>query len=285
MYTVGQKRTPWMCARLVTSWMAILWIVSLTTGCVSKWARKPLDPQKEQVSTEAQEGATADPIEPVEVRDFILGAGDTIGVEVFRHSELTVSGSIDPTLRMTFPLIGRVQVGDRGLVQLQEDLTQRYAKYIVEPQVIIRVTAIASQKVTIVGEVANPGVYPLNRKVSLSELIAQCGGFTADARESKVLLFRRSKGSSPEAQTLNVARIFEKGDLSQDIALQNGDILYVPRDTLSDVAMFMGNIQRILSPLLALESGIVLWPQMEDVLTGEEKLINSNPLAITPITQ
>ena len=91
-------------------------------------------------------------------------------------------------------------------------------------------------RLTILGQVAKPGSYtmPLGRTVHVVELLTQIGGGLADSANRRMALLMRAAGGPPEQ--INLQRMLEQGDLSQNYALQGGDVLVVPEATRITVA-------------------------------------------------
>ena len=107
-------------------------------------------------------------------------------------------------------------------------------------------TTQADRRVAVLGEVFQPGVHALSSDANILEAIAASRGFTQDASANRVRLVRRTDPHNPEIIFVNAERIF-KGDLSQNINLQDGDILVVPRDRLTD----LNDLLQQLSPILS----------------------------------
>lgn len=216
----------------------------------------------------------ADETEKVKLSEFILGIGDTVDISVFRHDELKKSVKIDSTGMMMFPLIGDIKASGKGIYQLRDELMERLAKYVVNPQVSISISSVQSQKVMILGEVNSPSVITLDVDMSVMEAITKAGGMTEDAKMENVLLIRKKKGK-PEMVSLNLKKAYKEGDLSSNVTLKSGDIVYLPAVALADTSWFFSHLSKILSPIVSLESGIVLWPQVTDVLEGKASTTSS----------
>jgi len=214
----------------------------------------------------AEEPASA---EQVRLREFILGVGDTIEISVYRHDDLKRSVEIGLSGKTMYPLIGDVEVAGKGIFALRDELGERLSEYIVNPQVMVTVTSVGSYKILVLGEVMNPGVFVLDTDLSVMEAITRAGGATDDAKLKNVLLISR-RGEKSETASLDLKKAFKLGDLSEDRALDNGDIVYVPAVTIANVSWYFSHLSRILSPIVNLESGIVLWPQVEKALRGED---------------
>lgn len=233
-------------------YLSFIVLSALFTGCASSGARS-LETEKI--------------IPDVKVSEFVLGAGDTLEISVYRNQDLNKSVKINPSGKIMFPLIGDVDAAGKGLFKLRNELQERLSKYIVDPQVTVNVTSIQSQKVMVLGEVSNPGVLTLDNELSIMEAISKAGGMTSDAKLSNVLLIRRGN-NKPDVISLDLKKAFKNGDLSHNMVLQSGDIVYLPAVTIANVSWYFGHLSKILSPIVSLESGIVLWPQVENVLKG-----------------
>ncbi|MGA2527097.1 MAG: polysaccharide biosynthesis/export family protein [Smithellaceae bacterium] len=203
------------------------------------------------------------------ISEFVLGAGDTVEIAVFRQDDLKRSVKIDTSGKVMFPLIGDIQVAGKGIFTLRDELKERYSVYLVNPQITVTVTAISSKKFMVLGEVSTPGVFTIDTDLTIIEAIAKAGGMTHDAKENKVIVIRRGK-EKPELLSFSFKDVWEKGDVTGNVTLQPGDIVYVSTKTIADMGRFMQYIGQIISPIVSIESGIVLWPQVVDVLQGKQ---------------
>ncbi|MBZ0157689.1 MAG: polysaccharide export protein [Alphaproteobacteria bacterium] len=237
----------------------------LGAGCASTGAQGKGGEQEKALSASDEKG---EKIDNLKISEFILGNGDSVDISVYRQDDLKRTAKIDLSGRIMFPLIGDVQVSGKSIYKIRDEMQERLSKYVVNPQVIISITAVQSQKVVLLGEVKTPGVYTLDYDLNISEAIARAGGLSDNAKSSAVVLLRR-EGSKQTTTAVDVKRILDSGDLSGDILLRNGDIVYVPKRTLANVSWLMSHISQILSPFISTETGIVLWPQVKDVLQGK----------------
>ena len=85
------------------------------------------------------------------------------------------------------------------------------------------------------GEVGHPGKYELRDDTTLTEAIAIAGGFNESSKHSQVLLFRRVSNDWAEAKILNVKKMFQAGNLTEDLHLQPGDMFFVPQNQISKI--------------------------------------------------
>ncbi|MBI5403779.1 MAG: polysaccharide biosynthesis/export family protein [Ignavibacteriae bacterium] len=241
-------------------------VIMLLSGCASTGAKK--DGAKEEIIPE--EGMKqAEKIDNVTISEFILGAGDSIDITVYRNDDLKRSVKIDSSGKIMYPLIGDIQAAGLGVFELRDEIQKRLSRYIVNPQVTINITGIQSQKIIVLGEVKNPGIFTIEANMSIMEAVTKAGGMTGNAKLNNVLLIRRQDGKA-EVTALDLKKVLKGDDLSQDKILRSGDIVYLPSVMIADVSWFMGHLGQILSPIVSLESGMVLWPQVKNVLRGKD---------------
>ncbi|MDO8445495.1 MAG: polysaccharide biosynthesis/export family protein [Deltaproteobacteria bacterium] len=245
--------------------ISLIIATTIFPGCASTDANKKGGLSGEPMRDE--QGIGVGDIPALKVSEFILGVGDTIEISVYRHDDLKKSVKIDASGKVMFPLIGDIKAAGVGIYKFRDEMQTALAKYIVDPQVTISITAIQSQKVMVLGEVGNPGILTLDSELSVMEAISKAGGMTDDAKLSNVLLIRRVN-NKPDVLSLDLKKAFKDGDLSQNKRLQGGDIVYLPAVMIANVSWYFGHLSKILSPIVSLESGIVLWPQVESVLKG-----------------
>lgn len=127
----------------------------------------------------------------------------------------------------------------------------------------------ADNKVFIVGQVNRPGILRITDQLSILEAITAAGGIRAgigDAGKHKVILIRGGLGE-PQMLEVDIDRILKKGDLSENIYLSRGDIVYVPKSLMTHIDTVLAHINRLLTTAVLLESGITLYPPVKSVLT------------------
>ena len=204
----------------------------------------------------------------VVVSEFILGPSDEIEIKVFRHDELNKKTRIPPDGNITLYLIGDIKATGVSINQLRNDIREKYLNYLVKPEISVDIVSLNGQKIFILGEVKLPGVYQIDPPTSMLEAISKAGGFTLDGKSSNVVLIRGGP-KKPVAKMFDLKKSLEKGEFGQNVALQTGDVVYVPRTFVSQLDRFFGHIENIIRPVLWTEHGIVLSPLVEDVFTGD----------------
>ena len=207
-------------------------------------------------------------VPPVVIQEFELGPGDIIEINVWRNDDLYRSIQIGPTGAITYPLVGTMDVGGLSVTELRDHIATGLSEYLVDPQVGISIVSYQSNKVFVLGEINRPGVFQSPTQISALEAIAMAGGFTLDA-ETKTTLLVRGNIDNPELITLNLSDALKKADVSQNVALMPGDVLYVPASAFASAERFFRRINSIIRPIVVAETGITLGPAVEDALHGD----------------
>lgn len=120
---------------------------------------------------------------------YPLGAGDVLGIDVFGFTNLASQIPLASDGTITAPLIGRTRLGDMSLEAAREHLTKQYARFIRSPQVQVSLKSTQASRVSIMGEVSKPGLYPISHQgMLLTELLSEAGGRTQNAGSRIILL-------------------------------------------------------------------------------------------------
>lgn len=171
--------------------------------------------------------------------NYVIGPQDVLTITSFDQEDLSNKYPVDSDGTFTFPLIGRVKAGGLTLRQLEAEL-KRLLKdgFFNDPQLSVGVDMYKSQKIHIVGEVRNPGTYPLTGEMSLIEAVARAGS-TLPSASGEALIVRAKSGQQkagpilPNGDDTDVTTVdlkeLQSGALSQNVALRDGDTIFVPR--------------------------------------------------------
>lgn len=153
-------------------------------------------------------------------QDYKLGPGDIINVIVWDHPEITIpagsyrsaeqSGTLvaeDGTI--FFPFAGVVKVAGLTTREVRQVLAKRMASVIENVQLDVRIVSFRSKRVYVVGEVAKPGLQPIDDiRMTLVEAVNRAGGITEEADHGNVLLTRNGQTWRVDLQAL-----YEEGDV------------------------------------------------------------------------
>lgn len=144
-------------------------------------------------------------------RPYRVGPFDILTIDVFGSEELSKKEvQVDASGRMTFPLIGTLEVAGRTPGEVGDLMADRLrGRYIHDPQVTVNLKEIVSQTVTISGEVKKAGVYPIVGRMTLMTAIASAEGWTEFSKKGEVVVLRTVEGQDYAA--LYDVRAIERG--------------------------------------------------------------------------
>jgi polysaccharide export outer membrane protein len=124
-------------------------------------------------------------------RPSLIGPLDTIGVDVFNVPELSREVQVDASGRISMPLVGTIEARSRTAGELAELIQNALrGRYVRNPIVTVNIKSSVSQVVTIDGQVAEPGLYPVTNQMTLMRAIASAKGLTEFARAEDVVILR-----------------------------------------------------------------------------------------------
>jgi|SRR5579863_3454495 polysaccharide biosynthesis/export protein len=159
---------------------------------------------------------------------YTVKPGDTLAIAVWKEPDLTSNAVlVRPDGSFSFPLVGQVDARGKGVVELQNLVTQRLRKYISDPVVTVSVQEIKGNKVYVIGQVTKPGDFIVNPSVNVMQALSMAGGTTAFASLNNIIILR-SAASGRVALPFHYNDVVHGKDLQQNIDLQAGDIVVVP---------------------------------------------------------
>jgi polysaccharide export outer membrane protein len=135
--------------------------------------------------------------------------------------------------------IPQIHAENMTIPEFTEALQQSYGKILHDPVVTVLPTNVVPAYFIAGGEVHAPGRYTFQGDTTIAQAIVLAGGFTSAAKHSQVILFRRINNEWVEGRRVDLKHMLKAADLSEDIHLQPGDMLYVPKNTISKVQQWL----------------------------------------------
>lgn len=164
-------------------------------------------------------------------QEYVLDVPDQIRVTVWGQERLNTTATIRPDGTFTMPLVGDVPAAGKTPSQLKALLMERLGQFIKladSSSLTVEVVQTGSYRVTVTGQVTNPGVLTPNHYLTVSEAITLTGGPNRFADSDSVEVVR----SRPDGKVVRIPiryDLLERGEaLEQDIVLLRGDIVYMP---------------------------------------------------------
>lgn len=161
--------------------------------------------------------------------DYLIGPGDTLQVFVWRNPELSTTVPVRPDGRISTPLVEDMTAVGKTPTQLARDIEKVLAEYVRSPQVNVIVTQPQSafSQVKVIGQVLKPAPVPFREGMTVLDAVLAVGGLTNFAAGNRARLVRTQDGKQLEIP-IKLDSLMNKGDMSQNLKLQPGDVLVVP---------------------------------------------------------
>ena len=146
------------------------------------------------------------------------------------QSKLT---TIRPGGYLSFPVINDIRAASLTLPELKKIVNKEYSKLIDHLNVTLILKVMKSNLVYVMGEVANPNCYLMQRPTTVTQALALAGGILNTSERRTVLVITHDKENRPVGRLVNVRDIFEKGNIAYDILIKQYDIVYVPKSQIA----------------------------------------------------
>ena len=178
---------------------------------------------------------------------FRFDVGDELAVSVWKEPDLTTQQRILGDGTISPPLLKSTRVIGATVDEVQARLEKAYLEYLKEPKVSVKVVAIHSDRVFVLGEVKTPQAVSLVGPTTVIQAIAMAGGFNEEfASKSSIRVIRKADDGGAQVIGVDAKRWLAGGD--GDIALRRGDIVYV---SATGTAEWSRSVGQALAPLSA----------------------------------
>ncbi len=170
------------------------------------------------------------------IQRYRLGPGDRLFIDIFVNGQRSVELSVPDTIigpegTLALPLLGALQVEDLFIQDVEQEIQSRLNQFVKNPAVNVSLTNQRPVQVTVTGQVARPGFYPLTTP-QLIIALSSAGGTTADADLRVVQLRRTLPSGQILATEVDLLTPLLQGLTPPDIRLEDDDIIFVPPQEL-----------------------------------------------------
>lgn len=161
---------------------------------------------------------------------YVIGAGDSVNIIVWRNPELSLSVPVRPDGKVSAPLVDELVAQGKTPPELARDIEKKLATYVRDPVVTVIVTGFVgpfSEQIRVVGEAARPLALPYKQKMTLLDVMIAVGGLTDFADGNRAIIQRTSDGNKQYAVRLK--DLIKRGDTSANVEMRPGDVLIIPQ--------------------------------------------------------
>jgi polysaccharide export outer membrane protein len=165
--------------------------------------------------------------------EYIIGAGDSLSVFVYRNPDLSENSvAVRPDGKISIPLIEDIVAAGRTPTQLGRDIERRLAKYIQDPNVTVIVRSFIGppdRQVRVIGEATDPIAIPFREHMTLLDVMIATKGLTKYAAGNRAVVVRLGPDGKTSTIRARLSDLIKDGDIDQNIEMQPGDTLIIPQ--------------------------------------------------------
>jgi polysaccharide export outer membrane protein len=162
------------------------------------------------------------------VPEYTLHPGDKLVVGVYDDPKLLPQEiTVSPDGKISYPLVGELQVGGKTVQQIRTEMEARLKKYISDPIATVIVTAVLGNVVYVIGQVQKPGQLIMNPTMNVLQALSMAGGGNPYAKLDSIIVIRHTPGGQ-RVLPFKYGQVASGKDLSENVELESGDVVVVP---------------------------------------------------------
>ena len=161
---------------------------------------------------------------------YIIGAGDTLNIVVWRNPDLSMTVPVRPDGKIAAPLVEDLVALGKDSTTLARDIEKALSKVIRDPVVTVVVTTFVgpySEQIRVVSEAARPQVLSYRQKMTLLDVMIAVGGITDFADGNSASILRTAEGN--KQYSVRIKDLIKRGDVSANVEMKPGDVLIIPQ--------------------------------------------------------
>jgi polysaccharide biosynthesis/export protein len=167
--------------------------------------------------------------------EYRIQPGDQLDIKLFYNPELNEQLTVRSDGRITLQLVNDVVAAGLTPSELTSVLTKAYATELTNPKIAVIVRASIADKVFVDGEVNRAGLINLVGPMTVMQSRSQAGGLKDSAKSEEIIIIRKAADNKYIPMKVNLKRVMEGVDTTQDIKLNPSDIVFVPKSTISNI--------------------------------------------------
>ncbi len=217
----------------------VIALLAISTGLVA-YAQKPTPAQRPRLTAFGAEDR------------YLLHPGDVLDIEYRYTPEFNQTVSVQPDGYISLQMGGDLKVAGRNLEQVRNLILARARTRLESPELTVVLKEFQKPYVVVAGEVAQPGKFELRENLTAIQAVLLAGGFKDSAKSSQILVFRKLNADTAEVRSLNFKTLKRTSDLENDLTLQPGDMILVPRNRISKIERYvrLASLTTFLYPLM-----------------------------------
>jgi polysaccharide export outer membrane protein len=158
---------------------------------------------------------------------YIIGPMDVLEIQVWKEPDFSRQVLVRPDGKITLPLVGDIHAAGMNTLDLKALLTEKLKGFIENPEVTVILVQSQSRKFYIIGNVSQPGTYPLSPDMTVLQALSAAGGLTQWADKDSIRIIRRSS-EKEEIIPFDYDKVISGKKLEQNVLLRPNDTIIVP---------------------------------------------------------
>lgn len=171
---------------------------------------------------------------------YTLGAGDRVRVDIFRVPQYSGETQVLADGTLNLPLAGNISVNGMTIEQATAAIAAGYSRFLRRPLITLSLLSRRPLEIGVAGEVSRPGAYSVNvdggEFPTINQLLQTAGGTTLSANVRQVEIRRPQRDGTEQVINVDLMQLLQTGDLKYDLALKDGDTIFVPATETLNVA-------------------------------------------------
>jgi polysaccharide export outer membrane protein len=185
------------------------------------------------VPTRANGQTSAPQLRPAEEKRYRLNPGDVLDIAYRYTPEFNQTVTIQPDGFVTLEIVGDIKLSELTVAEARGAITRKASARLKDPEVSILLKEFQKPYFVVSGEVLQPGRFDMREQLTAIQAVMMAGGFRDSAKSSQIVVFRRINQEFAEVRTLNLKDVRKTSDLENDLDLEPGDMIFVPRNRWS----------------------------------------------------
>jgi len=183
---------------------------------------------------------------------YTLNPGDVLDIQYRYTPEFNQTVTVQPDGYVSLQIGGDVKVAGRDLTQVRNLILTQVKTRLESPEITVILKEFQKPYVQVAGEVVTPGRLEMREKLTAIQAVLMAGGFKDSAKSSQILVFRKLNADTAEVRVLNFKSLTRTSDLENDLTLQPGDMIMVPRNRIAKLERYVriASLATFLNPLI-----------------------------------
>jgi polysaccharide export outer membrane protein len=172
-------------------------------------------------------------------QEYRIQAGDQLDIKFYYNPELNELVTVRPDGRISLQLVHEIMAAGLTPAELTGVLREKYAVEVKQPEITVIVRSFGGQQIYVGGEVNKPGVFNFIGSMTVLQSISLATGVKDTARTKEMVIVRRGADNKPLMIPINLKKLIDGTDMSQDIFLKPFDIVLVPKSNIAEVNVWI----------------------------------------------